>query len=146
MVSDDAPVSGWVSGIALIITAPAAFWFTGMTLARPVGLRMDENGVSGYFVAPLTWAEIDAVGVHETVRYEGDGDEGVRLARVGNFYLALKLYDRAAWWDRNSPLQRFVMLTRGAPKKWDVIVPLAILDTPEPIEIIHLAADLHEGR
>ena len=57
-------VFDWVSLLAvatLVGSAVFAIYALGLAISKPVGLRIDPDGISGYFAPSLRWDEIERV-------------------------------------------------------------------------------------
>ncbi|MFC6636553.1 hypothetical protein [Sulfitobacter sediminilitoris] len=82
---------GLVAGGLAVFLFFAWFAFTFLALARrrPVALRMDEKGISGYYVDPATWDEIK--------------DVRAFIAGKGHRFLGFELKDPATFRDRQTP-------------------------------------------
>ena len=142
VVGVDIPVNSWVMSICAAFFGPIGFWAAGVALAHPVALRLNKDGASGYALAPLEWREVRKVGMHVVSRYDADATNDTVETR----FLGFQLFDRESWWERNSPMQRWLNALRGKQNGWDVLLPLAQIETDDPDAVVDLAADLHEGR
>ncbi len=55
----------------LVLFGGLAMYGIGLALARPVGLRLDEHGILGFFAPSLPWQEI--AGLEKMSFYQGEG-------------------------------------------------------------------------
>lgn len=95
-------VLSWVTAPLAVVTGVIALSLMGVCGGRPMGLRVDRNGLSGYMMPPLEWSQVVAVGLHEMLKFESDGEgDAARLADQGHQFLGLRLYDPQAWWASN---------------------------------------------
>jgi len=146
LIGDAVPIPPWFSIPGMALTGPPGFWLAGMVYFQPIGLRLDENGVSGYFMAPFVWREVQEVRLYQREPYENPSDNGIWRKEQEQMFLAFRLAYYDMWWVQNAPIQRFILMLRGQPAHWDIVVPLASLNTPDPKEVVHLASQLLERR
>lgn len=70
---------GILDGFNLMVTVmcagfvAATIYALGLAISRPVALRVDETGISGYFAPSLTWSEIASVEPIRVQRIEAIG-------------------------------------------------------------------------
>lgn len=103
---------GWhfADGLALyglLMFSGLAVYALGIAWARPVGLRIDQHGLSGYYVASLTWDEIKSV-------------EALGLYRGHGIGLTLK--DPQQFVARQSVWGRVRYALRRRP--YDIVIPI----------------------
>lgn len=78
-------------------------------LRRPVALRMDQNGISGYYCDPATWDQIDKVGTFS-------GQKNRR-------FLGFALRDPVAFRDMQTPWGRYRSWSLGRGYGYHFAVP-----------------------
>ena len=64
----------FIGGSILLLLAICAAYYFGLAIRKPVALRMDANGISGYYAEPAVWSEIMEIATFETskgARYLG---------------------------------------------------------------------------
>ena len=83
-----------------ILFAGSAVNLIGIAVRRPTALRMDEVGISGYYVKPLEWSQIAEISIHKD--YPNNGF--VYLLRIG-----IKLADPDAFMKGQTLWQRLNM-------------------------------------
>ncbi|MEP1992317.1 MAG: hypothetical protein ABJJ09_11775 [Ascidiaceihabitans sp.] len=87
----------------------------GISRARPVALRLDANGASGYYVPSVTWDEVAMNGV--------DGaDSGASPVFRLHHVQKLRARQKTAW-------ARFGTVATG-PQGWHLRVPQLVMDVP----------------
>ncbi len=86
--------------MGLVVCGGLAVFGLGLAIRRPVGLRIDGQGLSGYCTPSLSWDEID--GVEARSFHKGHG-------------VAVKLSDPGAFWARQSAWFRLRSLGRVSP-------------------------------
>lgn len=106
---------GLVAGGLAVFLFFAWFAFTFLALARsrPVALRMDEKGISGYYVDPATWDEIK--------------DVRAFIAGKGHRFLGFELKDPATFRDRQTPWRRYRSWSLGRQNGVHQVVPEMVL-------------------
>jgi len=145
------PDAVWVIFCALALGglfAGLALLQLGTAWARPAGLRMDKDGISGFYLAPILWRDVREVGLFIGPANHRHADENNPDAapHPTRMFLALRIANNETWWFENTTLQRITLAMRGRPKQWDALVPLASLDCADPRTLVDHAFDLHEGR
>jgi hypothetical protein len=146
LVLFDADAEHWprgLTGLVATISGIVLLWCGGFLMGRPVGLRMDRDGVSGYLLPPILWSRVIEVGLYKTPRFDRDSSQ---MVGDDNLFLALRLNDPQTWWREVTVVQRFCGLTRSWDTHWDLLLPLGALSVDDPKSVIHMASDLHEGR
>ena len=126
-----APFGSWM-GMAVMIVAVFGLLATlnlGLALRKPVALRMDETGISGWYSAPATWAEIAQISVL-------DGSKGAKL-------LAFALHDPIAFRDRQSPWQRLTSAMNGRSNGHHIVISEMLLDGMRAADLLPLAHTRH---
>ena len=98
----------------------------GMARGRPVGLRVDAHGVSGYYVPTLDWTEI------------------VRIDRTepGSTMLGIELFDRIAVRARQRSVISRLNLSLPLSGNWHILVPGDVLEA-DLDAVIATARTLH---
>lgn len=98
-----------------------ALFYAGITRQDPVALRMDESGISGFFVPATNWREIKRITHYKDQKH--------------NVYLGFEMNDPAALHARQTAWQRF--------KTWQlrrqnvqISVPLSLLQVTSPDDLI----------
>lgn len=69
--ADDTPIpEALITGLATVCLTGFALYLLAIGFFRPIALRMDADGISGYHAPPVKWEDIDdiAVYVQETRR------------------------------------------------------------------------------
>lgn len=116
-------------GVGLIFAACAAY-FIGIALKRPVALRMDANGISGFYADPATWDEISGVDVFE--------------GHKSRLYLRFTLGDPGTSRPRQSQLRRLTAFNLGQRKR-HILVPETVLAHGEVKALARQAKALHSA-
>lgn len=98
--------------LGLPFTAGAVFFF-GVAYQRPVALRMDAGGISGFYADTASWDEIASV--------------GVTTGPKGHKFLGFALHDPIGFRDRQSPWRRFKSWDNGRASGYHLIVPEILL-------------------
>lgn len=108
-------------GVAVFLLGALFLFFGvmnfGIARARPVALRLDEDGASGYYVPSVTWDEVEKVGVERP-----NDDDGGRLVFKLKDVQALRNRQKTAW-------ARFGTMATGK-EGWHLGVPQLVLDVP----------------
>ena len=93
---------------ALVGFGGLSTYISGIAMFTPHGLRLDADGVSGYYApAPLKWSDI----------------ADIDLVRSGKtMVIGLRLHDRDAYWNRLTPVQRLFRL--GQPSPFHASIPI----------------------
>lgn len=142
---DALPVWAALLAVMLVPVGPVGLWCLGIAIARPIGLRLDPDGISGYFLVPMIWADVKAVSLYEQTRVLHHGDGDVEIADQGYPYLALRLHDPQVWHSRASAVQRLFQRAQPRTRAWHVLMPLDDLRPADPRAVTHLACRFHEG-
>lgn len=130
-VSGDFGTAFWITIGALAFLALPSIWFLGVALKRPVALRIDENGVSGFYADPATWHEIDQINVIPNNK--------------GKLVLAFALNDPVGFRDRQSPWRRFTYWSNGRAYNHQIIVPHMTLKKGEAAQLVVKARHLKDA-
>ncbi len=92
---------GWIlEPLGAAFLTGCAFYLFAIAMFRPIALRMDADGISGYYAPPLRWEDIDSFDVY-TERHEGGPfytrHIGIKVARTTSLFngLTRQKYDRA---------------------------------------------------
>lgn len=93
--------------------AALTFYFVGVALRAPMALRMDQNGISGYYAEPAEWAEIK--------------DIGVITGQKGHRFLGFALHDPIAFRDRQTAWRRLTSWSSGRSSGYHIVIPELIL-------------------
>ncbi len=120
----------------------------GIALAAPIGLRMDRHGLSGFYLAPLAWRDVQNMTLytrdaHSRVDASYDLDAPPSPA---DMFLALRLWDHEKWWQTNTTMQRILFLLRGRAKGWDALISIGTLALTDRHALADAACDLHDRR
>ncbi|MEH6646622.1 hypothetical protein [Sulfitobacter sp.] len=104
-------------GMALALLGISIYLF-GIAIRQPIALRMDEDGISGYYAPPLTWSQIADFGVYRD-RSEGTFIPttyiGIRVARTGALYAA------------QTPRQRSTTASLFRKSDYHILIPQIML-------------------
>lgn len=90
-----------------------ALYFFGLARKNPIALRMDKQGISGFYADPASWAEIKSA-----------------FAYVGHKhhrFLGFELHDPVAFRDRQSPWRRYLSWGNGRHHNAHLVVPQIVL-------------------
>lgn len=104
-------------------------YFFGIALRKPVALRMDQNGISGFYAEPTSWAEIRAIGVFTTDKEKT--------------FLGITLHDPIAFRDRQTPLRRLKSWSSGRSSGYHILIPEMILQDATARDLALRAKALH---
>ena len=88
-------------------------WHIGVAITAPVALRMDKDGISGYFIPPATWGEIADIGRHEVENKK--------------YFIGFKLIDPMEFRDRQTPWQRLKSHLNRRATGFDLLLPGTML-------------------
>jgi hypothetical protein len=122
----------WLLFTGLCVTsgfAGFALLFLGIALRNPVALRMDPQGISGFYCDPATWDEIT--------------DIGLVIGQKHHRFLGFTLRDPIGFRDRQSPWRRFASWSSGRASGHHIIVPELLLHDTRVDDLVAKARDLH---
>ena len=111
--------------------AALAFYFAGVALRAPMALRMDQNGISGYYAEPAEWREIK--------------DIGVITGQKGHRFLGFALHDPIAFRDRQTAWRRLTSWSNGRSTGHHIVIPELILKDRSVDDLAAEANALHKG-
>ncbi|MEP5732136.1 MAG: hypothetical protein ABJL67_22505 [Sulfitobacter sp.] len=127
-----AAVFGWVSvlalGISIVFGGSAAFFF-GIAWRRPVALRLDRHGISGFYTPPATWDEITDIGIFKDTNH--------------NRFLGFALRDPIGFRDRQTAWGRLKSHFSNRSFGYHIIVPDIILQDADVETIAEQAKAFH---
>lgn len=92
---------GWaLEPFCALFFGVSGIYLLGVAKFRPIALRMDQDGISGYYVPPLKWSEISEI---DTYKEYVDGGPiytkhvGIRASRTTALFqgLSRRAYDKA---------------------------------------------------
>lgn len=122
----------WLIFISLSATsmfAGFALFFGGIALRNPVALRMDAQGISGFYCDPATWDEIT--------------DIGLVIGHKNHRFLGFTLHDPIGFRDRQSAWRRLASWASGRNSGHHIIVPELLLHDTSVNDLVAKAQDLH---
>jgi len=94
-------------------TAAAAAHYLGVAVRKPVALRMDVHGISGYYAEPATWPEIMSI----------DAFKGTK----GRKYLGFAFLNPDTIRKRQSALSKLLNWSKNPSYTYQIVVPEEIL-------------------
>lgn len=103
---------------AVLLGGFAAYLF-GIAIWRPIALRMDEDGISGYFAPPVAWDEVGDVEVFKEYSERGD------LFPIT--YLGIKLRKSSAVYRRQSHRAGERMLRKARKTGYHFLIPQLLM-------------------
>ncbi len=107
----------WLSMAGVIAFGWPALHCFGLALRKPIALRMDAKGISGYYVTPATWDEIAEVGTFAQT------SKGLRRPDVTVRFVGFKLHDPIGFRDRQTAWQRLKSWSTGRGIGFHLVVP-----------------------
>lgn len=112
----------WLSLIGAIAFGWPALHCFGLALRKPVALRMDAKGISGYYITPALWDEIAEIGTYSqtagALRHSG---ETVR-------FLGFRLHDPVGFRDQQTAWERLRSWSSGRGVGYHLVIPGTALD------------------
>ena len=110
----------WLGALGFIAFATFSL---GVAWRNPVGLRLDQHGVSGYYAKPMRWDEIEEI-----------GPTSIGHTRL----IGVKLFDKGTFSKRLDPWSR--MMRFGQPGGFDATIGIIHLKMPstEVMDLIQL--------
>ena len=111
------------------VFAGFALFYLGIALRKPVALRMDAQGISGFYCDPATWDEIK--------------DIGLVIGQKHHRFLGFTLRDPIGFRDRQSPWRRFSSWASGRTSGHHIIVPELLLHDTCVDDLVVKAHALH---
>ncbi len=118
----------WVAFGTSVSFGLPSFWFLGIAIKRPIALRMDENGISGFYADPATWDEIEQINVARDHK--------------GRPMVGFALHDPIGFRDRQTPWRRYKYWANGRAFGHHVILPHMTLKNGEAAKLVVVARDL----
>jgi hypothetical protein len=118
----------WLTVTGLVFFGLPGLWCLGVAIKRPVALRMDKTGISGFFTDPVTWGEIDQINV-------------VR-SHKGQLMLGFALNDPISFRDTQTPWRRYRYWANGRSFGHQVILPHLTLKNGQAAKLVVAARDL----
>lgn len=118
----------WLTVTGLVFFGLPGLWFLGVAIKRPVALRMDKNGISGFYADPATWDEIDQINV-------------VR-SHKGHLMLGFALTDPIGFRDKQTPWGRYRYWANGRSFGHQVILPHLTLKNGQAEQLVVAARAL----
>lgn len=115
--------------IMALLCAFYTVYAVGLSLKNPIALRMDRDGVSGFYTAPAKWREIEKISVF--------------TGSKGHKFLGFTLKDSFGFRARQTAFQRF--------RSWDafngtgahIVVPASVLRNIEVEDLLTQAKTFH---
>lgn len=104
-------------------------WFLGIALKRPVALRMDSHGISGFYADPATWDEITDIGTFDDYNR--------------NRFVGFAVQDPIALRDRQTPWGRLKSHSSGRSFGYHIAVPETLLNGTDAETLATRAKALH---
>ncbi len=106
--------------LGLFFAATSAYLIS-LGIKKPVALRMDTQGISGFFADPATWDEVAEV--------------GVITGHKRRKFLGFTLHDPVAFRDRQTAWGRFKSYASGRSSGHHIVIPEAMMqdDTAETL-------------
>lgn len=114
----------WLIGISTLTAfafAAMAVFFLGIAWRNPAALRMDAKGISGFYVSPATWEEIESVGTFTDTHQTLNGNA------VSARFLGFRLHDPIAFRARQTAWGRFKSWSSGRSSGYHLIVPESLM-------------------
>ncbi|MEW9921195.1 hypothetical protein AB2B41_16410 [Marimonas sp. MJW-29] len=102
-----------------------ALYFFALARRNAVALRMDDKGISGYYVDPVSWADIAEVRAFQDSRRNG--------------FLGFALKDPVAFRDRQTPWRRLRSWSLGRQNGVHQVVPEMVLADVTVVELAETA-------
>ncbi len=118
----------WTAILCLMIFGALAVWMLGIAIKRPVALRMDRHGISGFYADPATWDEIEKI--------------NVVADNKGNLCLGFALCDPVGFRDRQTPWRRFSYWSNNRGYGHHVMVPPVALSKGQAENLVTQARQL----
>lgn len=118
----------WAAFALAAISGAGAVFYFGLAARHPVALRMDVHGISGYYIAPVTWNEIAATGVFHDSK--------------GNAFLGFALHDPIAFRERQTAWGRFKSWSMGRSAGFHLGVPAVVLKDANLTDLVQQADTL----
>lgn len=97
----------------ILVLVPVAVFLIGLAVRNPVALRMDRDGISGFFTAPARWSEIDRI--------------DLRPGPKETMYLGFRLKDPISFRDRQTPMQRLISWMNGKTEGFHILISDSVL-------------------
>lgn len=124
----DIGIAFWIAATGLLLFGVLAVRLLGIAFSRPIALRMDQNGISGYYADPATWREIDQIDLVTDSK--------------GNVSLGFALNDPVGFRDRQTPWRRFLYWSNGRSHGHHVVIPHLALKNGQAEQLVDHARRL----
>lgn len=92
----------------------------GIAHQAPTALRMDRDGISGYYAEPATWDEIKDIGI-------GTAQVNTPRANHSHRYLGFSLHDPIGFRDRQSAWRRLSSWISGRNSGYHIVIPETLI-------------------
>ena len=115
--------------VVVISFGLASAVYIGLSLAKPVALRMDADGISGWYTRPATWLEISHISVLDGAK--------------GNKRLAFALHDPVAFRDRQTGWQRLTSAFHGKANRHHIVISQNLLQDVTADDLLPEALKRH---
>lgn len=112
-----------------LILAVCAVFVLGIAWRAPVALRMDAQGISGYYAAPATWAQIENIGVF--------------TGHKGHQFLGFTLIGPIAFRTKQNPTRRVGRWASKSTGGYHITVPQSVLRGTNVDQLLTQARDFH---
>jgi hypothetical protein len=122
----------WPAFLALLLTiccGAVSLFFFGIAYRMPVALRMDAQGISGFYADPATWQEIS--------------DSAAFSGNKGHLFLGFALHNPVGFRDRQTAWQRLKSWSSGRGYGYHIVVPEVILKDATVEDLATKAKVLH---
>ena len=105
----------FLGGLVVIVILSFAAFYLGLAIRKPVALRMDAHGISGYFAEPSVWPEIMTIESWESAK--------------GRRYLGFAFLNPDIIHSRQSRWRRFCNWSRNPNfgDRFQIVIPEALL-------------------
>lgn len=104
-------------------------YYIGVSRRKPVALRMDDHGLSGYYTQPLLWQDVAKMGP-------------VKLAN-GDVMMGIRLADPIAHRALQSPWHRLLSTLNGRKGGYHIKIPPTILKGADMRDLLAEATARH---
>ena len=126
------PFQSKLSIATTLLFAPAAMFLIGMAIHNPLALRMDKDGISGFYTSPAKWSEIESIKLIN----------GTRNTKS----LGFALEDPIGFRDRQTPFQRFTSWMNGRSTGYHISIPETVLKNTNVAELLDQAKRFHAAQ
>ena len=118
----------WTAFTGLAFFGLPGFFLLGIAIKQPIALRVDKNGISGYYADPATWHEIDEINAVTDSK--------------GKTSVGFSLMDPVGFRDKQTPWRRFTYWSNGRGHGHHVIIPHLIFEPGQAEKLVHEARRL----